>query len=155
MTNYNEYLKFNEDVYAQKQEKILPKIVIDYDTTDAIKKISKSINLMVYAEPYCPDSRAVVAVLERIRKCNPNCINIEYIPRKGNEYKLNMISEGKIPTVFLVDGIKLTTIISERPEPVKKIIESSDNPEEEIYNFRIGKYNSEIISSIIEVITKE
>lgn len=155
MTNYNEYLKFNEEIYVQKQEKILPKIVIDYDAVDTVKKISKTINLMVYAEPYCPDSRAVVAVLERIRKCNPNCINIEYIPRKGNEYKLNMISEGKIPTVFLVDGIKLTTIISERPEAVRKIIDSSENPEEEIYNFRIGKYNNEIISSIIDVITKE
>ncbi len=155
MTNYNDYLKFNEDIYAEKQEKVLPKVVIDYDTTDEIKKISKTINLMVFGEPYCPDCRAVVAVLERIRSCNPNCINIEYIPRKGNEYRLNMISEGKIPTVFLVDGIKLTTIISERPESVKKMIEESENPDETIYNFRTGKYNDEIIGALVRVITKE
>ena len=42
MTNYNDYLKFNEDIYAEKQEKVLPKVVIDYDTTDEIKKITNN-----------------------------------------------------------------------------------------------------------------
>ena len=154
MTNYNDYLKFNEDIYAEKQEKILPKVVIDYDTTNKIKKISKTIHLMVFGEPYCPDCRAVVAVLEKIRSCNPNYINIEYIPRKGNETRLKTISEGKIPTIFLVDGTKLTTIISERPDSVKKLIEESENPNETIYNFRTGKYNNEIILAIVRAITK-
>lgn len=154
MTNYNEYLEFDNGEFKEKQEKILSKIVIDVETTNKIKSMSEPKNLLIFAEPHCPDCRTLVAIVERLRTINPTNINIEYKSRVGNEAMLNSMSdEARIPTVFLIDGIKVARIISEFPESVKELFKENGR-EQVIYDYRTGKYNDYVIKTLVKALTR-
>lgn len=150
MTNYEEYLGFNEEKDREKQEKFLADIVINYELSEEIKSINSSKNLLIFAEPYCPDCRVLVAFVERIRKLNHANINVEYLSRKDNFGKLNMLSENcRIPSVFLVDGIKITKILEEYPEDILKNL-----TEELRYSYRKGEHIQEIAKDFMKVLKK-
>ncbi len=146
MTNYEEYLKFNEEKHAKLQNELLKEININADYTDKIKSINTKKHLLIFAEPFCPDCRILVSIVERIRKLNQVSIDVEYLSRKDNIFKLNMMSkEGKIPCVFLVDGLKVTKILEEYPNDFNATDELRED-------YRQGKYNDLIISTIVNAL---
>lgn len=55
MTNYEEYLKFGSDSDKEKQVQMLKEINISSKYTDIIKSISSEKNLLIFAEPFCPE----------------------------------------------------------------------------------------------------
>jgi hypothetical protein len=149
LTNFEKYLEFNSKEDKEKQENLLNNINISAEDTKKIKGISKEKNLLIFAEPFCPDCRILVAIVERIRSLNSLCINVEYLSRKDNFGKLNMLSENnKIPCVFLIDGIKVTKILEEYPN-------TFENSDENILAYRKGQYNQLIINTILNILTKE
>lgn len=146
MTNFEQYLCFNEEKDKEEQLALLQKINISADQTAKIKGISVKKNLLIFAEPFCPDCRILVAVVERIRKLNQLSINIEYLSRKDNAIKLEMMTENsKIPSVFLLDGLKVTKIMEEYPSG----LEITDETKKE---YRKGKYVDLIIETILSKI---
>lgn len=139
MTNFNEYI---DDEHRERQLKIIDKITINDDMKNLIT--DKKIELLVFAQAYCPDCQAIVGILENIAMLDPN-LDITYKPRTGNEQELEKYNKDKrIPTVIL-NG---KTIISEFPDFVKDLMQYGDY-EEIKYNFRTGNYNKEIIEEII------
>lgn len=143
MGTYNDYLKFNEENDAVKQEEMLKEINIKKEYVDKIKNINTKKHLLIFAEPFCPDCRILIAVVERLKKLNKACIEIEYLSRKDNQFKLNMMSkEGKIPCVFLTEGVKVTKILEEYPD-------NFEITPEKRKDYRKGMYVDLIIETIL------
>lgn len=139
MTNFNEYL---DEEHAARQLKIIDKIELSDSIIDIIK--DKKANLTVFAQIYCPDCQAIVAILENLSK---NCggLDIKYIPRTGNEELLKSFSkEARIPTIIKDSKV----LISEFPDYVKSLMQYMDKEEVKV-NFRLGKYNKEIIDELV------
>ncbi len=159
--DYNGYLESDLLEYKEKQEKIFSKIELSDNNIKKIKKIHNTVNLVVFAEVYCPDCRALVPYIEKIRSLN-NKINVSIFPRKGNENYLTAHSkEGKIPTVLMEDLKKgdeiFVPILEEFPEKIKSEILSLTNEEEKsnfIYEYRTGHRNNEIENYLVEKILK-
>ena len=149
MSNYENYINFNDGEGKFEQEEMLKNIVIDLELSNEIKSISSEKNLLIFAEPFCPDCRILVAFVERVRKLNPNNITVEYLSREGNRAKLNMLSENsRIPSVFLMDGIKITKILEEYPDELKDM----DIETKKIY--RQGKMLDELKKAFLKVLKK-
>ncbi len=140
MTNYKEYLEFDNGEYKEKQEKVIDKIKFTKENEEKIKKIGNK-NLEILAQPYCPDCRVLVAILENMVIMNKN-IAIKYMEREEN-------SDYRIPTIFLDKEI----IFVEFPKKIKEILEKSLDKDETIYLYRTGKYNKEVIEELIEILS--
>lgn len=147
MSNYEQYLNFNTLEDKLNQEKIIPKIVIPFDVANKITGISEKKVLKIFAEPFCPDCRALVAIVERFIKLNKN-IEVEYIKKDKLKY---IAEEDVIPTVFLIeDDIKQTLILSEFPKEIKYTMTDQIK-----YDYRTGKYNDLIIQTLLNALIKE
>ncbi|WP_156286412.1 thioredoxin family protein [Oceanivirga salmonicida] len=139
MTNYNEYLEFDNGEYKEQQEKIMDKIKFSPENIESIKSINGK-TLKIIAQPYCPDCRALVAVLENMIKINDN-IDITYVVRQdGTDYRL--------PTIIINDKM----VFVEFPKKVKEIMEVDSDKDSIIYNYRTGKYNKELIEELIDIL---
>lgn len=103
--------------------------------------------MKIFAEPFCPDCRALVAIVERFIKLNKN-IEVEYIKKDKLKY---IAEEDVIPTVFLIeDDIKQTLILSEFPKEIKYTMTDQIK-----YDYRTGKYNDLIIQTLLNALIKE
>lgn len=159
--DYNGYLDSDLLEYKEKQEEIFSKIELDKKSIKKIKGIKSIVNLVIFAEIYCPDSRALIPFIEKIRVLN-NHINISIFPRKGNEAFMEHYSNTpKIPTILMEDLKKgdenFVMIFEEFPEVTKVEIESKTDEADKIkliYDYRTGRRNSEIESILIEGILK-
>ena len=80
MNNFDDYLNFSEIEDKEKQLKIMSKIKLSDDTVKKIKNISKKIDFLIFAEPYCPDCRAFVPFMEKFSELNPH-IRVSYLSR--------------------------------------------------------------------------
>lgn len=148
MTNYREYLMFNGGSYAKNQEQIMDKIEIEHRDKKKIMDIKK-LDLIVFAEPYCPDCRALVAILEKFVSLNEK-INIKYIDRENNSSLLaSYDKEAKIPTIVIDGKVRFV----EYPFSFKMMLDDkSIDKERAIYEYRTGKYNKNIVESLINIL---
>lgn len=157
--DYISYLDSDLAEYKEKQEKIYEKIVLDKKNVKKIKSINKIVNLIVFAELYCPDCRALIPYVEKIKSLNSH-INISIFPRKGNEtFMERHTGTAKIPTVLIEDLKKgdetFLPIFVEFPDQIRdelEAIETEEDRESYIYNYRTGKRNSEIEEFIVKKI---
>lgn len=149
--DYNGYLDADLLEYKEKQEKIFDKIILDKKNVKKIKSINKIVNLVVFAEVYCPDCRALIPYIEKIRTLNEN-INVSIFPRKGNEaFMEKHTGVARIPTVLMEDLKKgdeeFVSIFEEFPIDFKKELEAlelEEDKEKFVYDYRTGKRNQEI-----------
>lgn len=151
MANFNEYLAYKDNgEYSTKQLKIMDKIELSEDSISKIKSINKEINILVVAQVFCPDCRAVVPFFEKFSRLN-NKIKITYSSRDESQDILKeKTGVAKIPTVFYNDGKELHTMLIEFPNVVVDAINTNpDNYDDVKYNFRIGKFNSEIEKELV------
>ncbi|CAM3099009.1 thioredoxin family protein [Streptobacillus felis] len=147
MATFKEYLRFTDEMeYMDKQIRLLGEVNLSEDQQEELEEVDKEINLLVFAHPKCPDCSIVIAVLEAMRRFIPS-MNVDYRKRsEDKELLLQYSPEGKIPTLFIVDGIKVTRIFSEYPENLKELIQNS---EEEKEKFHKGMFNEEIYKQIL------
>ena len=151
MTNFNNYLEFsNSDEDKEKQLKIFNKINFSNDSIEKLISIDHPISLLIFAESYCPDCRAIIPLFEKSSIINNN-ISIEYLSRENNfETLVRLNKEAKIPTVFYHNNESLNIFISEFPNCVKMLMNDNKDSYDDIkYNFRTGKYNSQIEEEIV------
>lgn len=151
MNKFEDFLKYEDDgEYSQKQLKIMDKISFSEETIDKIKNIKKEINILAVGEVYCPDCRAIIPFFEKFSRLNNN-IKILYSNRTESENILkSKTGLTKIPTIFYNDGNNLNVILVEFPKIVlNKMEENPENYDEIKYNFRTGKFNSEIEKELV------
>lgn len=159
--DYEGYLDSDLLEYKEKQEKIFEKISLDKKSIKRLKSINEIVNLVVFAEIYCPDCRALIPFVEKIRTVNSQ-INVSIFPRKGNEkFMLNHSEEARIPTVLMEDLKKgdevFVPIFEEFPSDLKKELKVLENEKEKeglIHEYRTGKRNAEIEEFLLNQIFK-
>ncbi len=155
--DYTGYLNSDLAEYRIKQEKIYNKIELKKENIEKIKNIKSIINVVVFAEIYCSDCRALVPFVEKISRLNER-INLNIFPREGNEKYLEIHSEAsKIPLVLVEDIQKgedeFVNIFEERlPSVNEKLeeIESDSEKDELIYKWRTGKFNEELEKYLVK-----
>ena len=156
MATFEDYLKFEvtEAEEDKKQLRIIEKISLSNETEKAIKAIDKDITIIAVAQVYCPDCRATVPFLKKFSDLNSK-IKIDYRSREAaKEFFSDADERIKIPTLIsYVDG-KYNTFWNEFPAVVKKKMdENPENFEDIKYNFRIGKFNTEIEKELVDYLT--
>lgn len=157
--DYNSYLDSDLLEYKEKQEKIFEKISLSKENIEKIEGINKIVNLVIFAEIYCPDCRALIPFVEKIRNLNSH-INISIFPRKGNEeYLIKHTGVARIPTVLMEDLQKgdeiFVPIFEEFPSNIRKQLDYLEYPSEKeklIYDYRTGKNNREIEDFLVKKI---
>ncbi|WP_156299091.1 thioredoxin family protein [Streptobacillus canis] len=150
MAAFKDYLRFTDEMeYMDRQIRLLGEVNLTEDEQEELETVDKEVKLLAFAHPKCPDCAVVIAVLEAMRRFIPN-IDVDYRKRsEDKELLLQYSPEGKIPTIFITEGIKVTRIFSEFPEKIKELIE---NNAEEKEKFHRGEYNKEIYNQILEYI---
>lgn len=155
--DYESYLESDLIEYKEKQDEIFDEIQLSEVNITKLSNIKKIVNLVVFAEIYCPDCRVLVPYLEKIRSINSN-VNLSIFPRTGNEeYLIKHSIKGRIPTVLMEDLKKgeenFTAIFEEFPEPVRSQIESALNTEQTnglVHEYRAGVRNSELENHLVK-----
>ncbi len=143
--------------YKIKQEKIYDRIELKEENIEKIKNIKSTINIVVFAEIYCPDCRALIPFIEKFNRLNEK-INLNIFPREGNEKYLEIHSElSRIPLVLIEDIQKgedeFVNIFEERlPSINEKLseLEKSEEKDDLIYRWRTGKFNEELEEYLIK-----
>ena len=146
MATFKDYLKYEDNgEYSEKQLKIMDKITLSNETIKKINSIDKEINILVVAQVYCPDCRAIIPFIEKFSELN-NKIKVIYSSRdESSELLKSKTGFTKIPTLFYNDKEKLNLFLMEFPNVVNLTFSKEPNNYDEIkYNFRTGKFNKEI-----------
>lgn len=157
--DYQGYLNSDLLEYKEKQEKIFEKIQLSNNSITMIKNIKVTVNLVVFAEVYCPDCRAIIPYIEKIRQLNSK-INVSIFPRTGNEtYLVAHSAQAKIPTVLMEDLRRgednFVPVYEEFPEFIKEELKNIKNDEEKndlINTFRKGLRNEKLEEYLVEKI---
>ncbi|ACZ01565.1 thioredoxin family protein [Streptobacillus moniliformis] len=146
MATFKEYLRFTDEIkYMDNQIRLLGEVNLSEEKQEELSSVEKEIKILAFAHPKCPDCSVVIAVLEAMRKFIPN-MNVDYRRRsEDKELLLQYSSEGKIPALFIIDGIKVTKIFSEYPESIREDIENNELEKEK---FHKGIYNDKIYEQI-------
>jgi len=152
---FEQYLNSSKEEYKQEQLQIYKQVNLADNTKEIISKISKKINIIIFAEIYCPDCRILLPYLEKMRELNDN-ISTYIFPRKGYEAVMEeYIRLARIPTVLRFDSSKeLKGQIIEFPQEFKKKLEGLQEEEKKalIEDYRSGEYNRLIEEGILEEI---
>lgn len=135
--------KIINDIYINSQ---LSKEIIE-----KIKAIKKTVNLLVFAEPYCKDCAVALSFLEKMNKLNNN-INISILSRKENESILSKYNKNqRIPTIVNLEN-KDNNVFSEFPKVIQEKIKNDEkNRSSIISDFRSGKYNKFVEEEILKI----
>lgn len=161
--DYEGYLNSDLLEYKLKQERIFEKLQLKAENIKKIQNIKNTVNVVIFAEIYCPDCRAVVPFLEKFSRINEN-ITINIFPREGNREYISFHSQNSyIPLVLVEDTKKgedeFVRILEESLPQVIEKYKSVENIEERrkiIYEFRTGQMNDELenylVNKILEII---
>ena len=153
MSTFNDYLKYDQnEEYERKQLRIMEKITFSDETLKKIKTIHNEIRIIAVAQVYCPDCRAIIAFMQKFAELNPN-IKIKYKTKEdAKDLKYGNIE--RIPTLIRYTDDTDEIFLSEFPKVVKKMMEEEPEKFEDIkYNFRIGKYNTEIEKELVDYLS--
>lgn len=154
--SYEEFLDQKDEDTKQKLINFYNNINLNDDLEQNIKTINKDINILAFAEIWCPDCMINVPALQKIHNSNQN-ISFKIIKREGNEKFLNDFMENgkvKIPTFIVLENDKVLGAFIERPKFVKNI-ENSTNQVDIIVTkkkYRNGEYINETIKDILDII---
>ncbi|PAB57511.1 thioredoxin family protein [Anaeromicrobium sediminis] len=157
--SFIEFVNQDKDTHKEKTLEIYNNAEIQDTIKDMIKSIDEKVNILVFAEIWCPDCMINVPALQKISDENSN-FNLSIIPREGNESYLEEYKVGgkaKIPTfVFMDKDFNKMGAFVEKPLVVKNIEENGTQPEIIVTKrkYRKGEYVEETIKEIINIIKK-
>ncbi|WP_035289115.1 thioredoxin family protein [Clostridium sp. KNHs214] len=157
---YTDFLDSKDLDTKNKVLEIYNNIEIGRDLEDKIKGIDKEVDIIAFAEIWCPDCMINVPALEKIHILNPK-INFKVVSREGNEnYLDNYAVDGKpkIPTFIVTDkNEKVLGAFIERPEIVRKV-ENSGNQVDVIVTkkkYRKGEFIPHTIKDVLNIIANK
>lgn len=166
--DYDDYINSAlHEQYKTAQNDILKKTFLTENVKNELSKVSTLTNIFIFGEISCPDCRAVIPILEKMKRENEN-INLYIFPRKGNEKFLSLNTKAsRIPSVMVEDLGKedvinegLVLIFEEFPLSIKSNLDEKSVEENKIMinSFRNGELSeaiqTEIINKILEVVKK-
>ncbi|MCT4564549.1 MAG: thioredoxin family protein [Maledivibacter sp.] len=154
---YEEFMSHDDGAYQDKILEIYNNIEIDDTLLDRINSIHKEINVLVFAEIWCPDCVINLPALKKICDLNKH-INMKIVSRKGNEEYLNdfkVDGKAKIPTfVFLDVDFKPVGTFIEIPQVIGEILGKGDQVDIIVAKrkYKKGEFTKETIKDILKII---
>lgn len=157
--SFMEFVNQDKDTYKEKTLEIYENIVVDEKIENEIKAVNQLVNVLVFAEIWCPDCMINVPALQKMADINPNFV-LAIVSREGNEsfmdnYKIN--GKPKIPTfVFMDKDFNALGAFVEQPRMVKEI-EAKGKQVEIIVakrKYRKGEYIVETMKEILNIVKK-
>ncbi|RKD26395.1 Thioredoxin [Caminicella sporogenes DSM 14501] len=155
--DFETFISTDDESYKEKALEIYNSIEVDDDLLKRIKEINRKINILVFAEIWCPDCIINVPALKKLCDINSN-IEVKIVPRKGNEkyledYKVN--GKVKIPTfLFMDDNFNILGKFIEIPQAIRKIVSKGNQVDIIVAKrkYRKGEYINETIEDILNII---
>ena len=155
--SFTEMLDKSDEPYRNKCEEISNKIKLDEGILNRIKSITKKINILAFAEMWCPDCQINLPAINAINK-NNNIIEFKIVPREGNEefmekYKID--GKVKIPTFIVMDeDFNEIGSFIEIPNIVRDVVNRGNQVEIIVTKreYRNGKYITNTIEEILNII---
>ncbi|QXM07261.1 thioredoxin family protein [Crassaminicella indica] len=157
--SFMEFVNKDKDTYKERTLEVYNSIELDEALQADIKKINHLVNVLVFAEIWCPDCMINVPALQKMAELNSNFV-ISIVSREGNEafmdnYKVN--GKTKIPTFIIMDKDfnTLGTFI-EQPQILKDIEEKGKQVEVIVAKrkYKKGEYIVETIKEILNMLRK-
>jgi len=155
--SFTEMLNKSDEPYRNKCEEIINNVKVDENILNNIKSITKQINILAFAEIWCPDCQINLPAIDAISKNNNN-IQFKIVPRDGNESYLEkhkVDGKAKIPTFIIMDeNFNEIGAFIEIPSIVKDVINRGNQVELIVTKreYRNGKYVSNTIEDILDII---
>ncbi|KXZ38939.1 Thioredoxin [Alkalithermobacter thermoalcaliphilus JW-YL-7 = DSM 7308] len=152
-----EFLEESDETYKNKMKEILDNIKIENKIKQSIESINKSINILAFAEAWCPDCQINLPAVYILTTLNEN-IKLSIVSRDGNEeflsrYKVN--GKPKIPTFIIMDDEfnEMGSFI-EIPGILKDIISRGNQPEIIVAKrkYKKGEYCKDTLLDILKII---
>ncbi|MDR5658363.1 thioredoxin family protein [Serpentinicella sp. ANB-PHB4] len=148
-----------EDLNSNKEKTlgIYNNFTIDQNLKKAISDISKEINVLAFAEIWCPDCRINVPALQILRNTNRN-FDFRILPREGYEIhmqKYEYKGKPRIPTFIIMDkDFNELGVFVERPSLVKERLTNGSESDIEITKrkYKNGEYLKNTIEEILSII---
>ena len=110
----------NQDRFAAQEKAYQP----DAADVEALKKLSKPVNVLAIVEDWCGDVVANVPIIERLAK-ESGKLNVRYAQRDSTPYIDRYLNRGEfksIPVfVFLDDNFNELGVFYERPDSITKL----------------------------------
>lgn len=161
---YNSGITFEEFIlqdggsYKDKIMEIYNNIQIDDNLLKKINSIDKEINVLVFAEIWCPDCVINLPALKKICDLNKS-IKIKIVPREGNEeyledYKID--DKPKIPTFLFMDAkFNILGAFIEIAQIIKEIVTRGNQVDIIVAKrkYRKGEFTNETIKDILKIIS--
>ncbi|QZY54701.1 thioredoxin family protein [Crassaminicella profunda] len=157
--SFMEFVNKDKDTYKERTLEVYKNIAIDESLENDILGIKEIVNILVFAEIWCPDCMINVPALQKMIEINPN-FAISIVSREGNEvfmdnYKVN--GKTKIPTFLIMDkNFKPLGAFIEQPQ-ILKDIEGKGKQVEIIVakrKYKKGEYIVETIKEILNMVEK-
>ncbi|WP_245984626.1 thioredoxin family protein [Biomaibacter acetigenes] len=154
---YSDFLKGADEKSYLKLHEIYNNLHFSEDIKGRIKSIGREINVLIFAETWCPDCVVSVPALVKMAEENKN-IKYAILPREGHEDFLEKYRyEGKprIPTfVFYDENFSELGSFVEIPQKIKIIYEKGYQPDIIVARreYRQGKYYNMIAEEFLKII---
>ncbi|SHH44475.1 thioredoxin family protein [Tepidibacter thalassicus] len=155
--SFDKFLESAEEVYRSKMEKIKNSINMEKDLVNKIKKISKKIYILVFAEAWCPDCQINLPGVSFISDLNEN-IDLRIVSREGNDeaikkYRIN--GKPRIPIFVIMDeNFNELGVFIELPTILKEIIARGNETETLVSKrkYKKGEYVKDTINDVLKII---
>lgn len=152
------YKEFKETAIDEHRDMILmleKQGQLSENGMDAIEKIEKQKNIVVFTETRCEDSATTIPFLMKLADLNKN-IKVTFFKREGNEEILEKLTGAKrVPSILALDEDgEVSNSYIEFPSVVNKMIIGLDVEERKKVALRVrsGEFNSEIESEMIKIL---
>lgn len=155
---YEEFMSQDEGAYIGKMLEIYNNIEINDELLTKINSINKRINVLVFAEIWCPDCVINLPALKKICDLNKS-VEMKIVSREGNEkhfHAYGFKDKLKIPTfVFMDTKFKVLGTFIEIPSVIKEVMAKGDQVDTIVAKrkYRKGEFTKETIEDILRIIT--
>ncbi|MFV9568562.1 MULTISPECIES: thioredoxin family protein [Thermoanaerobacter] len=151
---FEEFVEESEENIAKRIKERYEKTMLDEDLIEKIK-FKDEVNILAFAESWCPDSQVNVPIVAKIASYNKN-FKLRILKREGNEEHMKpyyIDGKAKIPTfVFMDKDFKEIGHWIERPGIVKELAKSGE--EDWRRDYLKGKYDKNVIEEIVNILSR-
>ncbi len=156
--SFEEFMSLDDGAYIDKILDIYNNIQVNDELLSKIKSIHKKINVLVFAEIWCPDCVINIPALKKISDLN-KAIEMKIVSREGNEEYLNeykVDGKTKTPTfIFMDENFKVLGVFIEIPQFLREVVKKGSQIDIIVAKrkYTKGEFTEETIKDMVRIIT--